>query len=94
EAAWRSLEATLKAPGFSRALKGVTLSVESTQLKSGRLFVKLKCSKPDAGLATTAVRDELAAAAPEAIATLRKNNAVDAKLAQIDLSRSKPCVAD
>ena len=94
EDAWKALQAALAAPGFTRTLSGVTLGVESTQLKSGRLIVKLKCSKPDAGLAAVSVREELAAAAPEAKATLQKNDALDGKLKQIDLSRSKPCVKE
>ncbi len=81
-------------PGFSRTLRGVTIGVEATEFKPGRIVIKLKCSKPDAGLAAIEVRDELLAAAPGAKATLVKNQALDAKLQQIDLSRSKPCVKE
>jgi len=94
EAAWKDLRTALTAPGFSRTLRGVTFGVESTELKAGRLFVKLKCSKPDAGLPAIDVREELAAVVPAAKATLIKYDALDAKLDQIDVSRSKPCVKD
>lgn len=94
EAAWKELQAALMAPGFSRSLRGVTLGVEATEFKAGRIIVKLKCSKPNAGLPAIEVREELLVAAPNAMATLRSNNALDGKLQQIDLSRSKPCVKD
>lgn len=94
EAAWKELQATWLAPGFSRSLRGVVVGVASAELKSGRIFVKLKCSPAAAGLPVAEVRDDLAGAAPAAKAALLKNDALDNNLSQIDLRSSIPCIKE
>lgn len=94
EKAWRTFQGALTAPTFSRTLRGVTFSVQSAEFKSARLFIKLKCSKPDAGLQVAEVRDELVRADPAAIDVLKRGSAINAQLTQLDLSRSVPCVKE
>lgn len=93
EQAWRSFQAGLMVP-FSGSLRGVTFKVVSAELAKGRIFVKLECSKKGAGLPVIEVREELKAAAPDAVTALITGEALDKQLNQIDLKRSLPCVKE
>jgi len=93
ERAWQDLRKNLP-NGFSSTLNGVTFTVQSTQAKAGKLFVRLTCSNPSAGLPVAEVRKALAAAAPAATQTLQQNDAMDKLLTQIDVKGSLPCVKE
>lgn len=93
EAAWRALEASLP-KGSTRAVNGVPLTVVSAQARLGRLFVRLSCGGGSPGVPAADVRKVIEKSAPAAVETLRKGNAVDAKLSQIDLKGSIPCVRE
>lgn len=88
EAAWKKLEGALT--GFSREIRGVKVDVITAKRTAGGLSVKLKCSK-SGELKLAEVRDQLAAAVPEARKTLEAAKALDAALSQIDLSASPDC---
>ena len=90
--AWDALMSAMKKPGFSKELKGVKFSVESASLSGGRLQVKLKCDKSDAGLPVKDVRELLATADKDAVIQLKASNALDGDFTQIDLSPNGSCI--
>lgn len=90
--AWDALIAALLKPGFSKELKGIKFSVGSATFTDGRLQVKLKCDKPDAGLPAIDVREQLTKADSAAVKILTDSKALDGDFTQIDLSPSGTCV--
>lgn len=94
DAAWRALDASLKAGGGLKGeLAGTQFRVASTEFAEARFFVTLKCDTvPAQGLPVKEVRSALTAANKDAVKTLVVDKALSPDFRQIDLTRSAPCV--
>lgn len=91
--AWGDWLAALNKP-YATTLKGEALSVVTAARAagSGKLAVALNCANDKAALPIQDVRDRLGAAAAAAVAKLKAGKAIDADLAQIELSANGDCL--
>lgn len=92
--AWKKLAASLLTPGFNRQLQGVTIGVESATLTATGLRVFVRCDRPTGAIPPGQLRGVIASADPISVTQLRKAQALDASLTQIDAAATKSCFKD